>query len=366
MSRLFTPLTLRSITLPNRIGVAPMCTYSAAADGLATDWHLAHLGTRASGGAGLIIQEATAVLPEGRISPQDLGLWSDAQIAPLARITRLLRQEGSVPGIQLAHAGRKASTWPHGRHPGSMPVEHGGWPTVAPSALAFSDQFSTPLELDQAGIDRIIAAFAAAAQRALAAGYQIVEIHAAHGYLLHQFLSPLSNQRTDQYGGNFANRIRLTREVVQAVRQVWPDHLPLLVRVSATDWVEGGWNADETVALARELRADGVDLVDVSTGGLAANAVIPLAPNYQVPFAARVRQEAGIPSSAVGLITEAAQAEAILEAGQADLILLARELLRNPYWPLQAAQALGEHASWPQAYLRAAPVGSTARVKIRD
>lgn len=361
MSNLFSPFTLRGITLPNRIGMAPMCTYSADANGLASDWHLAHLAARASGGVGLIIQEATAVLPEGRISPQDLGLWSDAQIEPLARITRLISHSGSVPGIQLAHAGRKASTWPHGRHPGSIPAEQGGWQTVAPSALAFSEQFSPPQALDQAGISRVVSAFVAAAQRALTAGYQLVEIHAAHGYLLHQFLSPLTNQRTDQYGGSFANRIRLVREVTQAVRQVWPEHLPLLVRLSATDWVEGGWNADETVELCKLLREDGADLIDVSSGGLAANAVIPVAPDYQVPFAARVRQEAGVPSSAVGLITEASQAETILSSGKADLILLGRELLRNPYWPLEAAQALGDVVAWPQPYLRAAPAGTPAR-----
>lgn len=356
MSLLFQPLTLRQLTLPNRIVVSPMCQYSAAEDGLATDWHLVHLGSRAVGGAGLVIFEATAVLPEGRISPHDLGIWSDAHIEPLRRITAFVESQGALAGIQLAHAGRKASTWQPwlGKH-GSVPAREGGWLPVGPSPLAFDPQHAVPAELDEAGIAEVVRAFVEGAERARAAGFKVAEVHAAHGYLLHQFLSPLSNRREDDYGGSFENRIRLLLEVSEAVRQVWPAQLPLLVRLSATDWVEDGWNPDETVELASRLKALGVDLIDVSSGGTSANAEIPIGPGYQTRFAERIRREAGIATGAVGLITEAVQAEHVLRTGQADLILLARELLRDPYWPLHAAGYLGDASvPWPAQYVRAA------------
>jgi 2,4-dienoyl-CoA reductase-like NADH-dependent reductase (Old Yellow Enzyme family) len=362
MSRLFEPLTLRGLTLPNRIAVSPMCQYSAV-DGLANDWHLVHLGGMAVGGAGLVLTEATAVQPQGRISAEDLGLWSDGQIAPLRRISDFIRGQGAVAGIQLAHAGRKASTRkPWAGRPGTVPVGEGGWSTVGPSALPFDAQHLAPFPLDEAGIAEIVQAFAGAARRALEAGFQVVELHAAHGYLLHQFLSPLSNGRADRFGGSFENRIRLALEVTAAVRSAWPEGLPLFVRVSATDWVEGGWNADETVELARRLKAAGADLIDVSSGGSAPAAKVPLGPGYQTLYAQRVRQEAGIPSGTVGLITQPTQAEHILGTGQADLILLARELLRDPRWPLHAAETLGESGvPWPAQYVRAARAGTPIR-----
>jgi 2,4-dienoyl-CoA reductase-like NADH-dependent reductase (Old Yellow Enzyme family) len=360
MSHLFAPLSLRSLSLPNRIAVSPMCMYSAA-DGLATDFHLVHLGSLALGGAGLVLSEAIAVSPEGRISPKDLGLWSDAQIAPLARITRFIRAQGSHAGIQLAHAGRKASTAAPGEGSGELPPAQGGWQTVAPSALRFSDSYPLPATLDADGIKQVVADFVAAAQRALIAGFEVAEVHAAHGYLLHQFLSPLANQRTDEYGGSFENRIRLTLEVTQAVRAVWPQALPMFVRLSATDWAEGGWSADETVELARRLKALGADLIDISTGGMLPVASMPIGPGYQTAFAARVKHEAGIASSAVGLITQAAQADHIIRSGQADMVMLARELLRDPHWPLQAARELGQPAAWPRQYLRAGPQGSAVQ-----
>lgn len=355
MSQLFQPYTLRQLTLPNRIAVSPMCQYSAR-DGLANDWHMVHLGSRAVGGAGLVIFEATAVTPEGRISPQDLGLWCDEQIEPLARINRFIATQGAVPGIQLAHAGRKASTWqPWLGKPGSVSIAEGGWIPLGPSPIPFDPRHTVPRELDEAGIDEVIQAFVAAAERALAAGFKVAEVHAAHGYLLHQFLSPISNQRRDQYGGNFDNRIRLLLDVTRAVRAAWPEELPLFVRLSATDWVEDGWNPDETVELSRRLKDLGVDLIDVSSGGTSANAEIPVGPGYQTRFAERVRREAGIATGTVGMILEAAQAEHILRTGQADLILLARELLRHPYWPLNAAEALGDRSvPWPAQYVRAA------------
>ncbi|HEY8330972.1 MAG TPA: NADH:flavin oxidoreductase/NADH oxidase [Pseudomonas sp.] len=354
MIQLFQPLTLRQLTLPNRIVVSPMCQYSAR-DGLANDWHLVHLGSRATGGAGLIIFEATGVTPEGRISPQCLGLWSDEQIEPLRRITRFIDSQGSVAGIQLAHAGRKAGTWrPWEGKPGSVPLEQGGWTPLAPSAIAFDPHHHVPQAMSREQIAALVQDFARAAERALKAGFKVVEVHAAHGYLLHQFLSPLSNQRDDEYGGSFANRSRLLLEVVDAVRAVWPAELPLFVRLSATDWVDGGWSERETVELSAQLRERGVDLIDVSSGGLAANAQIPIGPGYQARFAERVRREAGIPTGAVGLITEPAQAEHVLRCEQADLILLARELLRDPYWPLHAAEALGHRLPWPPQYVRAA------------
>ncbi len=354
MSLLLEPYTLRQLTLPNRIAVSPMCQYSSV-DGLANDWHLVHLGSRAIGGAGLVFSEATAVSADGRITAQDLGLWCDEQIAPLQRITRFITAQGSVPGIQLAHAGRKASTYRPwlGKH-GSVPVSDGGWVPVGPSKIAFDPEHTAPTELSVGQIQSVIQAFVDAARRALTAGFKVAEVHAAHGYLLHQFLSPISNQRRDQYGSCFENRIRLTLQVTEAVRAVWPEELPVFVRVSATDWVEDGWNPDETVELARRLKALGVDLIDVSSGGTSVNAEIPTGPGYQTRFAERVRKESGIATGTVGMITEPAQAEHILRTGQADIILLARELLRDPYWPLHADDDLGgQKAVWPAQYQRA-------------
>ncbi len=353
MSHLFQPLTLRGVTLPNRIAVSPMCQYQAK-EGVPNDWHQVHLGGLAQGGAGLVFTEAAAVLPEGRISPEDLGLWNMAQAEALAPIVHFIKSQGAVPGIQLAHAGRKASTFSPWRGSGSVPPYAGGWTPVAPSALPFDPVWTVPTALDEPGIIAVIDAFMDAARRALAAGFQVIEVHAAHGYLLHQFLSPLSNHRTDAYGGSFENRTRLVREVVGALRSILPEELPLFVRISATDWVEGGWNLEESVALAKELRALGADLVDTSSGGLSPLQKIVLGPGYQVPFAARIRAEADIATGAVGLITEANQAEQILAVGSADLVLLARELLRNPRWPLQAAQVLGAEVPWPASYARAA------------
>ncbi len=360
---LFTPLQLRSISLSNRIGVAPMCQYSAH-DGFASDWHLVHLGARAQGGAGLIIQEATAVLAEGRISSGDLGIWNDAHVPALDRIVQFIHSQGSRAAIQLAHAGRKACTPIPFAGADPLSPADGAWQPVAPSALAFAPGYALPQALDQAGIKAIVNAFALAARRAFKAGYDTIEIHAAHGYLLHQFLSPLANQRTDTYGGSFQNRTRFTLQVVDAVRAEWPAHLPLLIRISATDWVPGGWSVDESVQLARLLREHGVDLVDVSSGGMVPDAQIPTGPGFQVEFAARTRREAAIPTAAVGLITEPAQADAIVEKGEADLVLLGRELLRNPYWPLHAAAALGEATRWPPQYLRAAPPHSLTRTPV--
>jgi 2,4-dienoyl-CoA reductase-like NADH-dependent reductase (Old Yellow Enzyme family) len=350
---LFTPLRLRGLELRNRIVVSPMCQYSSA-DGLANDWHLVHLGSRAVGRAGLVIAEATAVLPEGRISPQDLGLWSDAHVEGLARCTRFIAEQGSASGVQLAHAGRKASTAPPWEGGVVVPPTLGGWQTVAPSAVPFRDGDPVPTALDADGIREVVRAFAAAAGRARAAGFNVVELHAAHGYLLHQFLSPLSNRRDDAYGGPFENRVRLTLEVTDAVRAVWPGDRPLFVRVSATDWADGGWDVEQSVALAVLLRERGVDLVDCSSGGLAPRVRIPVAPGYQVAFAERVRREGGIATGAVGLVTDAEHANAIVRDGQADLILLARQLLRDPYWPLRAARQLGAGIEWPKQYLRAA------------
>ncbi|MBP1773408.1 MAG: NADH:flavin oxidoreductase/NADH oxidase [Holophagaceae bacterium] len=353
MSRLFQPLTLRGTTLPNRIAVSPMCQYQAQ-DGLVNDWHLVHLGGLAQGGAGLVFTEATAVVPEGRISPDDLGLWNDKQAEALARIVRFIAAQGAVPGIQLAHAGRKASNPAPWKGSGSLPLAAGGWTPVAPSALAFDEGWTVPAALDATGLAAVVRAFVDSTRRALAAGFQVVEIHAAHGYLLHQFLSPLSNRREDAYGGSFENRTRLLREVTAAVRAAWPERLPLFVRLSATDWTDGGWNLDQSVDLAKALKGLGVDLVDCSSGGLVPRAEIPLGPGYQVPFAARIRAEAALPTGAVGLITGAEQAEHILAQTSADLILLGRELLRDPRWPLRAAQILGTQVPWPASYARAA------------
>ncbi len=349
---LFSPLSLRSVVLRNRIAVSPMCQYSAA-DGRANDWHLVHLGARAAGGAGLVLTEATAVEARGRISPADLGLWEDGQVEPLARIVRFLREQGAAAGVQLAHAGRKASTRPPWEGGTPVPAAEGGWTAVGPSALAFTEGQPVPEALDAHGLAGLVAAFAAAARRALRAGFQVVELHGAHGYLLHEFLSPLSNRRTDHYGGSFENRTRLFREVVAAVRAAWPEPLPLLVRLSATDWVDGGWTVDESVELARALRGLGVDLVDVSSGGLVPGAKVPTGPGYQTAFAERLRREAGIATGAVGMITSPEQADHVVRSGQADLVLLARELLRDPHFPLRAARVLGQEGPWPRQYLRA-------------
>jgi len=355
MANLFEPLTLRGVTLPNRIAVSPMCEYSST-DGFANDWHLVHLGSRAVGGAGLVLTEASAVTAQGRISPQDLGIWKDQHVEMLARIARFIEDRGSVPGMQLAHAGRKASTPPPWENRSeSLSEAEGGWQVVAPSSIPFEPGCCVPTELSCEAIGEIVAAFAAAARRALEAGFRVVEIHAAHGYLLHQFLSPISNARTDGYGGSFENRTRAVREVVSAVRSVWPEELPLLLRVSATDWVEGGWDLEQTVELVRQLRPLGVDVVDCSSGGTVPKASIPLGPGYQTPFAAEIRRQTGVHTGAVGLITAPAQADTIVRTGQADVVFLARELLRDPYWPLRAARELRHTVPWPAQYLRAAP-----------
>jgi 2,4-dienoyl-CoA reductase-like NADH-dependent reductase (Old Yellow Enzyme family) len=360
---LFSSLQLRSVSFANRIGVSPMCQYSCH-DGFATDWHLVHLGCRAQGGAGLVIVEAAAVVPEGRISPGDLGIWKDEHIPALERIASFLHSQGSRTGMQLAHAGRKGSmSVPFGGERLVTPSE-GGWQPLAPSALAFSPQYATPKALHISAIPGVVKAFAQAASRAQAAGFDFVEIHAAHGYLLHQFLSPLANRRNDLYGGSFRNRTRLLLEVADAVRAAWPSHLPLFVRISATDWAEGGWTEDESVELAKLLGEHGVDLVDVSSGGQVPDAKIPVGPGFQTGFAARIRREAGIPTAAVGLITDAAQANDLVAQGAADVVLLGRELLRDPYWPMHAASVLGETANWPVQYLRAAPHGSSARAAV--
>lgn len=351
---LFTPLALRGLTLRNRIAVAAMCQYSSV-DGFAEDWHLVHLGARATGGAGLVITEATAVSPEGRISPHDLGIWRDDHVAGLRRITDFLRAHGAAPGIQLAHAGRKASTHRPWEGRSAVAAGEGGWQVVGPGTEPFADGYPVPAALDHAGLAKVVRDFRAAATRALDARFDVVEVHAAHGYLLHQFLSPLTNTRDDEYGGDLDGRSRLLREVVTAVREVWPADRPLLVRVSATDWAPGGWDVDETAELVATLRDLGVDLVDTSSGGNIATQQISVGPGYQVPFAARLRDETGLPSGAVGLITEPAQADHVVRTGQADLVLLGRELLRDPNWPIRAAKALGADASAvvPNQYARA-------------
>ncbi len=352
MPHLFTPFTIRNLTLKNRIVVSPMCQYSSE-DGFANDWHFVHLGSRAVGGAALIITEATAVSPEGRISPQDLGIWKDEHIPQLKRITQFIEQHGSIPGMQLAHAGRKASVSPPWKGDHLVPASEGGWKTVAPSAVAFSDDKDTPQELDEAGIQKIIADFRAAAIRALKAGFKVIEIHGAHGYLINEFLSPLSNKRTDKYGGSFENRTRLLLEIIEAIRSVWPEEYPLFLRISASDWVADGWNIEDSVALAAIVKPKGIDVMDCSSGGVIPGVKIPAHPSYQVPFAEAVRK-AGMPTAAVGIIVTAEQAEEILANGQADLIVIARELLRDPYFPLRAARELGYHEMhWPEQYERA-------------
>jgi 2,4-dienoyl-CoA reductase-like NADH-dependent reductase (Old Yellow Enzyme family) len=351
-SQLFSPLQIKSITLKNRIAISPMCQYSAE-DGFANDWHLVHLGSRATGGSGLIIQEATAVSPEGRISPSDLGLWSDDHIEKLQSITKFIISQDSVPGIQLAHAGRKASVSSPWYGNKKLAQNQGGWETVAPSAIAFHDYEHVPTRLDFVGIQKVISDFKLSTRRAVQAGYQVIEIHAAHGYLLHQFLSPLSNLRTDEYGGSFENRIRLLLEVVQAVQSEWSKEFPLLVRISATDWADGGWNSEESLHLSKILKEKGVDLIDVSSGGLVSHQQIPLGPNYQVPFAEQIKKETGILTGAVGLITTSQQAEDVIANGKADLVLFARESLRNPNLGLDFAQELGVDVQWPKQYDRA-------------
>ena len=351
-SQLFSSIQIKSLLFKNRIAISPMCQYSSK-DGFANDWHLVHLGSRASGGAGLIIQEATAVCPEGRISPSDLGLWKDEHIEKMQVINQFIISQNSIPGIQLAHAGRKASVsepW-NGNKP--LDESNGGWETVAPSAIPFYSNEKAPTALDKIGIQKVISDFKSATKRAVQAGFKVVEIHAAHGYLLHQFLSPLSNLRTDEYGGNFENRIRLMLEVLEAVQSEWPTNLPLFVRISATDWAEGGWNIEESVQLSKILKEKDVDLIDVSSGGLVSHQKIALGPGYQVPFASSIKKETVILTGAVGLITEAFQAEEIVATGKADMVLFARESLRNPNLALDFAKELGADISWPKQYDRA-------------
>lgn len=352
MTHLFDPLTLRSATFRNRVFVSPMCQYSAGSDGVPDDWHLVHLGSRAVGGAGLVLAEATAVTPEGRISPGDTGIWSDRHAGAWARIAAFIKAQGAKAGIQLAHAGRKASTAAPWLGGGVVAREDGGWHPVAPSPIPFADE-PAPRELDELAIEALIVAFADAARRSAEAGFEVVELHFAHGYLAHQFLSPLSNQRGDRWGGSFEGRTRFAVRIVEAVRRVWPEHLPLFARISATDWVpktEPGWDLAQSIELARLLRDRGVDLVDCSSGGLVPHARIPAGPGFQVPFAEAIRREAGVATGAVGFITEPEQAEAIVASGQADAVLLAREMLRDPYFPLHAARALDVDVPWPRQY----------------
>jgi 2,4-dienoyl-CoA reductase-like NADH-dependent reductase (Old Yellow Enzyme family) len=352
MSILFSPLKLQTITFRNRIFVSPMCQYSSH-DGFPNDWHLVHLGSRAVGGAGLVMVEATAVSPEGRISPDDSGIWSDAHVVAFAPITDFIKRQGAVPGIQLAHAGRKGSCslpWLGG---GPLGMDACGWQPVAPSAVPFDQGHPVPRALSLEEMDEVEGQFRAGTRRAYAAGFQVVELHMAHGYLLHEFLSPLVNRRDDNYGGSLANRLRFPLRVARAVRDEWPTELPLFVRISAADWVEGGWDIDQSVVLAKELKQIGVDLIDCSSGFAVPNEPVPFGPGFQVPFAARVRAEVGVATGAVGYITEPVQAEQIVATGQADAVLLARQMLRDPYWPLHAAKVLQAEAPWPNQYLRA-------------
>ena len=360
MPHLFDPLPLRSLTLANRIIVSPMCQYSSI-DGFANDWHYIHLGSRAVGGAALVFTEASAVTPAGRISPQDLGIYADGHIAGLARIVRFIHGQKCAAGMQLAHAGRKGSTTPPWLGSTNVDRAAGGWQPVGPTHEPFSPAYPVPCALTVEEIRAVVGAFRAAARRALAAGFDVVEIHAAHGYLIHEFLTPLVNTRTDEYGGSFDNRVRLCLEVADAVRGVWPDRLPVFIRISSTDWKDGGWDIDQAIELARRLREHGVDLVDCSSGGAVPDVTIPLGPGYQVAFAECIRRDAGIATGAVGLITDPHQADAIVRGGQADCVLLARELLRDPYWPLRAARELGHTVPWPVQSLRAAPRDTPAR-----
>ncbi|MDB5137338.1 MAG: namA [Mucilaginibacter sp.] len=353
MTHLFSPLKIKSIEFKNRIVVSPMCEYSSE-DGFANDWHLVHLGSRAVGGAALIITEATAVSAEGRISPGDLGIWKDEHIDKLKQITDFIHSHGSIAGIQLAHAGRKASHQVPWKGGAQIPSDNeNGWKSLAQGAIPFTESEEAPVEMDKQGIEKVKADFKAAASRALKAGFKVIELHAAHGYLLHEFYSPLSNRRTDEYGGSFENRIQLLLEVTASVKEVWPDEYPLFVRISSSDWTEGGWTADDSVALSKILKEKGVDLVDCSSGGNVANAKIPLKPGYQVEFAELIRKETGILTGAVGLITTPSQADQIIQSGQADVVLLAREMLRDPHFPLRAAHELGHEVKWPSQYERA-------------
>jgi 2,4-dienoyl-CoA reductase (NADPH2) len=346
---LLSSLTIRGTTLRNRIGVSPMCQYCAN-DGHADDWHLVHLGSRAVGGAGLVIAEASAVTAQGRITPGDLGIWSDDHIPMLARIAAFIKRMGAVPAIQLAHAGRKGSCRIPQEGGAQLPLDQGGWETIAPSPIPFNEGDRPPIALDEAGIRAVIDAFAAAARRAVEAGFNIVEIHSAHGYLLHEFLSPLSNHRTDRYGGSLENRTRLVAEVAAEIRRTIPAEMPLFVRISATDWVDGGWDLKQSIELARILHGRGVDLIDVSSGALVPHASVPVGRNYQVPFACEIRAQTNVMTAAVGMITEPQQANEIITSGDADIVLLAREMLREPYWAIKAQQALNEEPSWPKQY----------------
>jgi 2,4-dienoyl-CoA reductase-like NADH-dependent reductase (Old Yellow Enzyme family) len=352
MSKLFSPLDIRGITLKNRIALSPMCQYSCV-EGMVSDWHLVHLGTRAIGGAALILTEATAVAPEGRISPDDAGIWNDAQAGAFNKIADFISSTHAVPGIQLAHAGRKASTYAPGKGDGEVKPENGGWHTLAPSAIRFSETFPQPKEMTKSDIKNVVDQFQKAAERSIQAGFKLIELHAAHGYLLHEFLSPLSNKRKDEYGGSLENRIRFPLEVLAAIRNVVPESFPLIVRVSSTDWIEGGWDIEQSITLARKLKEAGADLIDTSSGGNIAQALIPIGPGYQVALAERIKREGAIMTGAVGFITSPEQAEQIIATGQADIVLLARELLRNPYWPLAAARRLKVNIEWPKQYLRA-------------
>jgi len=352
MSKLFSPVSFRTLTLKNRIMVSPMCEYSSV-DGFANDWHLVHLGSRAVGGAALVFTEATAVSAAGRISPDDLGIYEDEHIPQLQRIVSFIHSQGAYAGIQLAHAGRKGSHRAPWKGNDQIPVTSGGWPVPAPSAIPFLEGTESPFSLDIAGIGKIGDDFCSAARRARKAGFDIIELHAAHGYLMHEFLSPLSNHRLDAYGGNLENRMRLTLDIFSRVREVWPDELPVFVRISATDWVEGGWEIEQSVKLSNALKQLGADLVDCSSGGIIPGVNIPAVPGYQVPFAERIRKDTGLPTGALGKITSAQQAEDILEGGQADLIIMAREFLRDPYFPLHAAAILQTETPWPVQYLRA-------------
>ena len=352
MSRLFTPILIRSINLKNRIAVSPMCQYSSE-DGLPTDWHFVHLGSRAVGGAALIIMEATAVSPEGRISPDDAGIWSDKHAEAYKRITAFIKSQNSIPAIQLAHAGRKASTFSPWKGKGAVNEKEGGWQTIAPSPISFADNYPLPKEMSKQDIQQVLDQFKLAAERSIEAGFQLIELHMAHGYLVHEFLSPLSNFRKDKYGGSLENRCRLAIEIARNVRKVIPEEMPLFIRISSTDWVENGWDIKQSVKLAEWLKEAGVDLIDCSSGGNVANAEIPLGPGYQIPFSEEIRKKINILTAGVGLITSPEQAEDIIRTGQADLVILAREMLRNPYWPLYTAEKLKADIEWPKQYLRA-------------
>jgi 2,4-dienoyl-CoA reductase-like NADH-dependent reductase (Old Yellow Enzyme family) len=352
MKHLFSSLKLRELTISNRIFLSPMCQYSSH-EGQPNNWHLVHLGARAAGGCGLIITEATAVSPQGRISPDDLGIWSDKQVKPFSELVQFIKKQGSIAGIQLAHAGRKASVDAPWRGGKALKQSERGWTPSAPSPISFAENHPTPHELTSSDLERIEEDFSQAAERALKAGFQITEVHAAHGYLLHQFLSPLSNKRTDEFGGVLENRMKFPLRITRTVREIWPEQLPVFVRISATDWVEGGWDLEQATTFSQQLKKQGIDLIDCSSGGLVPDAVIPAGPGFQIPFAEKIRHETGMATAAVGLITEADQAERIIASGQADAVLLGRELLRNPSWPLQAAKKLNADISWPPQYERA-------------